>query len=224
MAQYRKDLLTNNSYYHIYNRSIAKYIIFNNNQEYSRILGLIKILCFKDFNIQYSDFTRASLKTKNHIQKTLKEKSEKFVEIIAYCIMPTHFHLILKQNIDSGITKYIGKLLNSYSKFFNTIHKRSGPLWSGRFKNKKIENDEQLLHLTRYIHLNPTSAKLIDKPEDWNYSSYKEYLEKSKNKICNFNDVIKLNSGEYKKFVNSRKNIQQEISIIKNLLIENHSG
>lgn len=223
MVQYRKDLLANNEYYHIFSRSIAKYIIFNNEQEYSRILDLINVLHYKNFDYQYSQFSRMDIDKQNRIIIKLKIQNNTFVDIIAYCIMPTHIHLILKQNIDGGITKYIGKVLNSYSKYFNTKHNRTGPLWSARFKNILINDDEQLLHLTRYIHLNPCSAELVDAPENWNYSSYNEFLDKTQYKICNYKNILNINPDEYKKFIDDRKNFQQQLSQIKHLLIENYS-
>ena len=79
----------------------------------------------------------------------------------------------------------MGDILNSYSRYFNTKQKRKGPLWEGRFENVLIKTDEQLLHLTRYIHLNPVTAYLVDQAKDWQASSYNEYLENS-----DFNECI----------------------------------
>ena len=76
------------------------------------------------------------------------------VEIIAYCFMPTHIHLILRQLKKDGISIFMGKILNSYTRYFNLKNKRKGPLWESKFKNVEVVTDEQLLHLTRYIHLN----------------------------------------------------------------------
>ena len=68
------------------------------------------------------------------------------------------------------------RLLNSYTRYFNEKIKRKGPLWEGRFKKVLVNSDEQLLHLTRYVHLNPVSAGIVEKPEDWPCSSYREYI------------------------------------------------
>jgi putative transposase len=119
----------------------------------------------------------------------------------------------------------MARVLNGYSRYFNTKHKRIGPLWSGRFKSVLITNDEQLLHLTRYIHLNPTSAGLVKKPGDWPHSSYKEYVDyKVKQRICKYKEVIEMSRKEYKKFTEDRKDYQREISVIKNLTIDDYSG
>lgn len=111
---------------------------------------------------------------------------------------------------------------NSYSHYFNNRHKRKGPLWESKFKNIRVETVEQLLHLTRYIHLNATSAGLVDNPEDWRWSSYNEYLVGEEN-ICRFKDIINIDTKDYREFVEDRKDYQKEISRIKALLLENYT-
>jgi len=226
MVTIRKDQLENNHIYHVFNRSIAGYTIFNSQGEFNRIIKLIKLCRYNNFNHRFSQFIDLDAFTQIAIVDQLNKENDVMVEIIAYCIMPTHIHLLLKQITDNGITKFMGKVLNSYSKYFNTKHQRTGPLWSGRFKNVLVENDEQLLHLTRYIHLNPTSASLCQNPEDWDYSSYLEYINlvDDKNILCRFSDYIYFLSDEYKKFVDDRKSYQQDLSIIKDQLIDDYSG
>lgn len=109
-------------------------------------------------------------------------------------------------------------ILDSYTRYFNIKNKRKGPLWQGRFKSVLVENDEQLLHLTRYIHLNPTSDGLVNFPEDWFYSSYNEYLKRSDDKICNYSEHIYIDPEKYKEFVESRENYQKQLNVIKHLL------
>jgi putative transposase len=226
MITIREDPLINNHYYHIYNRSIAKYTIFNNNQEFQRILQLIDLYRFSNFNFKLSYFNDLASITQNKILRKLKSNDKKIVSIVAFCIMPTHLHLLLKQNESNSISKYMGRILNSYSKFFNIQHNRFGPLWAGRFKSVLIKNNEQLLHLTRYIHLNPTSAKLVKNPENWEFSSYKEYIADSKynNQLCETKNLFDINKNDYKKFVNNRKNYQRELALIKSTLIDGYSG
>ncbi len=135
--------------------------------------------------------------------------------------MPTHFHLILKQLQNNGISDYMRKILESYSSYFNMKHKRKGPLWESKFYNILVKDDEQLLHLTRYIHLNPVTAKLVDKPKDWEFSSYKEFYSRENNfyRICQFNNILEINPLSYRKFVNDRISYQRELAKIKRLLI-----
>lgn len=225
MANIRKEPLANDEYYHIFTRSIAKYVVFNDQNEFRRMLELISVHRFSDFDYKYSQFNRLSPLIKQDIIKGFKHKNKVLVEIVAYCIMPTHIHLLLKQVADNGITKYMGRILNSYSKYFNTKHQRTGPLWASNFKNVLIPDDEQFLHLTRYIHLNPSSAGLVKKPEKWEFSSYHEYINsQNDNRLCDFKEIIDMNSKQYQKFVNDRIDYQKKLSLIKNILLDNYSG
>lgn len=220
----RKDPLINEQYHHIYNRSIAKYVIFNDKQDYFRFIELIDLCRFTEFAYRYSDFLDLNEQFRAQYINNLKNSS-KLVEIIAYCIMPTHIHLMLQQIADKGISKFMSKVQNSYSRYFNIRHQRKGPLFEGKFKNVLIKEDEQMLHVTRYFHLNPTSAGLVKKPEDWKFSSYQEYISNScDNSICNFKEIINLNSSQYKKFVEDRIDYQRKLSFIKNLLLDDYNG
>lgn len=224
--QSRKDPLVNDQYYHIFSRSIAQFKIFNNNEDYLRMLKILDLYRYIDFYYKYSQFEELSLEKQQAIIANLRKDNHVLVEIVAYCLMPTHIHLVLKQTANKGIAKYMSKLLNSYARYFNLKHKRVGPLWTGRFKSVIVASDEQLLHLTRYIHLNPTSAGLVDKLEDWKFSSYDEYIKPDikKEEICSFSDILTLSPKDYKKFVESRKSYQKELSLIKSMLIDNYTG
>jgi putative transposase len=147
---------------------------------------------------------------------------EKLVEIIAYCIMPTHLHLVLKQLEDNGISIFMNRILNSYSHYFNIKHERKGPLWEGRFKHILVEKDEYLLHLTRYIHLNPVTAYLVNKPEEWFASSYGEYLQdvKKDDKICKYSEILEIEPKSYREFIEDRISYQRELAKIKHLVMD----
>lgn len=226
MAQYRKERLENNYYYHVFSRSISKYIVFNNVEDYSRIIEILNLYRYANFSHRYSKYIQLDTQTQINVMESLKSKNDLLVEVVAYCIMPTHIHLIIKQIQNGGVSHYMAKVLNSYSRYFNVKHKRNGPLWAGRFKSVLVSNDNQLIHLTRYIHLNPTSAGIIKKPEQWVYSSYKEYTSPcfAGQKICNFKNLIDMNNKEYQKFVLDRKDYQKQISLIKNMLIDDYTG
>ena len=219
----RKYPLVNNQVYHIISRSIAGYKIFNNRADFSRFVDMLDFYQ-KKLPYKYSIFTKLTLECQNEVFKNHSNSNNPDINIVTYCIMPTHIHLTLKQIEDDGISRYMNKILNSYSRYFNTKYKRKGPLWESRFKNILVESDEQLLHLSRYIHLNPVSANLVDKPEQWEFSSYNEYLGKTAKKICLYNKVLEIKPAEYRKFVEDRIDYQKEISKIKNLILEDYSG
>ncbi len=221
---FRKDPLKNGQYYHIYSRSIAKFVIFNNTDDYVRMLDILDLYRFKEFSYKYSRYKRLDDSAQRAVTIHLKD-SPMLVKIISYCLMPTHLHLVLKQVTKDGISKYMARVLNSYSRYFNVSHQRTGPLWTGRFKNVLVKDNSQLLHLTRYIHLNPTSARIVKKPEKWHFSSYSEYIDSyQENGFCDFNGLFDFSPEKYKKFIDDRKSYQQEISQIKNILIDNYTG
>jgi len=213
----RKDPLISGEIYHLFTKSIAEYKIFNNNDEFSRMVEAIDYYKTEKPNIKLSKFIKRHTNLKNNIISDKKD----LIEIIAYCIMPTHIHLVLKQIKENGISVYMSNILNSYTRYFNTKHNRKGPLWEGRFKNVLVETDEQLLHLTRYIHLNPVTACLIDNPEQWTASSYEEYLSIEENdKICNYEGILDIKPNTYKNFVHDRISYQRELAKIKSFLID----
>ena len=117
----------------------------------------------------------------------MEENADKHeIEIICYCLMPNHFHLLLRQKENGKIPIFMKCLQLGYAKYFNTKYQRVGPLFQGRFKAKWIENDEYLLQVSSYIHRNPLSLnKKYEQRKDallyYPYSSYKEYISTNKN-------------------------------------------
>lgn len=178
-----------------------------------------------DRPMQFSNYMHlSSVKSDGFAQnlKSMRNKSQNLVQIIAYCIMPTHFHFILKQIKNNGITEFMGNLLNSYSRYFNLKRKRKGPLWVGPFKNVPVKTDEQLMHLTRYVHLNPVMAFLVKKPNEWEASSYAEYtsLSEPDDQICDYDGLLSIDCDRYKTFVSDGIGYQKELSKIKALLFD----
>lgn len=136
--------------------------------------------------------------------------------------MPNHFHLLLKQNIDNGITEFAGKFSNSYTKYYNTKYNRIGPLFQGEFKAIIIESDEQLVHVSRYIHLNPTSSNLVKNLDQYEWSSYPEYLGQVKNGFCDKEVVLGhfKKIKDYQQFVLDQAGYAQELEFIKHQLLD----
>ena len=183
---------------------------------------LIQYYQLENPSLRFSYFA-AWRKDKNElVNKKDCQGKKKLIRIIAYSFMPTHIHLILQQLEKGGISIYMNKVLNSYTRYFNVKHHRKGPLWTGRFKRVLVETDEQLIHLTRYVHLNPATVRLVNRPELWRFSSYHEYLAKKpkKDKICEFKHILEMNPNEYKKFVNNQISYQRTLAIIKGLILE----
>lgn len=214
----RKAPLITGSVYHIFTKSIAGYKIFRSARDYSRMMEMIKFYRHEKPPVKFSIY-QTMYERDDFSGKYLSNK-ENLVEMIAYCIMPTHLHMVLAQLKDRGISVYMKNLLDSYTRYFNIKNERKGPLWQGRFKSVLVEGDEQLLHLTRYIHLNPTSDHFVEMTADWPYSSYHEFLGTNEEKICNFSPYLNIEPKRYKIFVEERRSYQRKLNEIKHLLLE----
>lgn len=204
--------------YHVFNKSIADYKIFNSEEEYYRMFVAINYYSHRDLSIPLSYLLNNN--RENDLDRVLSNLTTKIVNIIGYCLMPTHVHFVLEPVEKYSISIFMSNLQNSYSRFFNLKHKRRGPLWEGRYKKVLVKTDEQLLHLTRYVHLNPVTAHLVQKPEDWEYSSYREYIEKTKEKICTYEKYIEIEVKEYKKFTDDQIGYQRELAQIKKYIFD----
>lgn len=209
--------------YHVFNKSIANYVIFNTDIEYKRMLYALRYHQLEEPSIRLNQLITQEGKAGQGIEDYLATAQQKgSIDIIAYCIMPTHFHLALRQNEEKSLSVFMSNVLNSYARYFNIKHNRKGPLWEGRSKKVLVTSDEQLLHLTRYIHLNPVTAYLADDPADWPASSYREYVSvvNDSAKICHYDSMINIKPSEYKEFVRERVSDQRDLARIKRLILE----
>lgn len=139
--------------------------------------------------------------------------------------MPNHFHFLLRQKLDNGISKFVGNFANSYTRFFNLRNKkREGPLFQGIFKSVHIEDNELLLYIQRYIHLNPVVSYVVatEDLENYEWSSLKEYLGEVERAICDKELVLNQFSSikNYKKFLCSQIDYAKKLKEIEHLLLE----
>lgn len=221
----RKVPLITNEIYHVVNRGNASLPIFKGKRDYSRFVQTVLYYQFSSPPTKLSQLPNIPQPERAKIIHELEKKSETLVEIIAYCLMPNHFHFILKQLKDGGILNFTRLSCNSYSRYFNTKHQRKGSLFEGRFKAIRIETDSQLLHLSRYVHLNPYSSfvtKTVEETTHYPYSSLPEYLGISKEKTCYKEAILNFFSGikDYERFVLDRADYQRGLEIIKHQLLE----
>jgi putative transposase len=218
----RKNHLVNGEVYHVCSKSIAGFKIFNTLDDFERMRQLIKYYKTNP-TVKFSDFMGYKSVLKSgfdiYLNDSLNDRSE-IIQIIAYSFMPTHIHLVLKQLIDDGIPIFMQRILNSYSSYFNATHKRKGPLWESRYNGILVDGNDLLNHVVRYLHLNSTTAKLTNKPEDWAFSSYREYLGEIDEiyRVCKFDDLLDIKPSAYRRFVNDQISYQRELSKIKKLL------
>jgi putative transposase len=223
MVSIRKIVFANNYYYHIFNRGIDKRITFNNSREYQRALELLYFYQFADIPLRFSHYVRLPDDKQKECQQRMIE-SGKIVEIIAYSLMTNHFHLLLKQKQDNGISIYTANFINAYTKYFNIKHERAGALFQGVFQATYIEDDEQLIHLTRYIHLNPVVSSLIKENElsQYHWSSYTGYVSNKGDSLVSsesISEIIK-QIGDYEKFTLEQIPYAKKLNKIKHHIFE----
>lgn len=223
MPSNRKIVFRNGEIYHVFNRTIERKHIFVNKRDSLRAKDIIRFYQHKDIPLKFSKLLQLPLEIRNKILRELY-KSQRIVDIIAFCFMPNHFHFLLKQNLDKGISTFISNFTNSYTRFFNTKYDRTGPLMQGVFKAVHIENDEQLVHVSRYIHLNPVVHSLIEIDELSSYplSSYPEYQSTSTNGVVNTEIIMGMFKSrvDYDNFVRDQENYAKKLEEIKYLLMD----
>lgn len=221
---YRKIVLVPGEIYHIFNRGVARVPIFFTNSDFLRFLDLIDYYRFGNTNLSFSHFKKLASEERERIIEELRKENKLQVEIIAFCLLDNHYHLLLKQVTTQGIKKFISNLQNGYAKYFNIKTKRSGPLFQPMFKSVRMENDEQLLHVSRYIHLNPSSGYIVEinELESYPWSSLICYFEKSNKYPFVKTSIISgvMRKGKYKEFVYNQADYQRELNKIKHLLLE----
>jgi len=160
--------------YHVLNRGVEKRKIFSDDKDYFRFVhDLFEFNDKERVNNVFYRFQNNDLRG-HYIKQTQERRKREFlVKIHGFCLMPNHFHLLLSQQMEGGIPKFLNKLSAGYSKYFNTKYERVGPLFQGRYKRVLIKNQRQLLYILFYIHLNPLD---LFRPE-WRDRELKDHRE-----------------------------------------------
>lgn len=209
----RRITFSLDEFYHLYSRGVDKRLIFLDDQDKKRFVKLLYV-CNGTKPVIY--------KTIQALPLDEIEIGERLVAIGAYCLMPNHFHLLIREVSEGGAVKFMSKLLTAYSSYFNKKYDRTGALFGSEFKSTHADNDEYLKYLFAYIHLNPlklayprwkediNNIDLEDKGlflKDYAFSSYPSYIEG----IAQDNLILStmsfpeyfLNSSEWKEDINS---------------------
>lgn len=212
-AKYTLRSFTKDSYYHVYNRGVEKRIIFVDDEDYNT---------FYYYLFVYLAPLERSARRYREVPLRLAHKNlHEEVSLVSYCLMPTHFHLLLFQKPADGVTRLMKQLTNAYTQYFNEKYKRSGPLFAGRYKAAPLTTDEELTHLSRYIHLHPVMAKLTDTPE-YRWSSYEEFTDPTPRNLTTPKRILSRFPSiyMYKKFVIDRKDYLKKMEKISHLTID----
>ncbi|MBI2012076.1 transposase [Candidatus Daviesbacteria bacterium] len=211
---YRTIPFVDGEYYHLFNRGLQKQIIFNDQRDYKRF-----IQAFFYYQIQ-------NPKPKLSLYKQSKifpmDTTKKIVDILCFCLMPNHFHLLVKQIKDGGISEFMRRFTHSYTKYHNLKHNHQGPVFQGMFKAVRVETDEQLIHLSRYIHLNPLVSFLVKNLDFYTWSSYHSFLNSNNIYPLAKEEILKFfaKPEDYKQFVMDQAEYGKTLEQIKHLIID----
>lgn len=162
-------------YYHIFNRGNAKSDIFLEDADYQLFLNRLSEALFP--NPAHG----------HHVQRgrgVRKQLPPDSFSLIAYCLMPNHYHLLVRQNSELPVGALVLKVCGGYAKVFNKKYHRVGSLFQDQFKAVHVDRNEYLLHLSAYIHQNPKVAGLVSDMGAWEYSSYPEYVRQVEWEVC----------------------------------------
>lgn len=222
-----------NKYFHIYNCGVEKRNIFENERDFHRFLDVIDFYLYNQGTCfaQYESLKAEAKQLYNQINPRSIDHLR--VNLIAYCLMPNHYHFVLKPSRKDGITRFVSDISNSHSRFFNTKYDRIGGLFQGAYKAKSLPDEQSVINVTRYVHLNPVVSKKTNldgnvAPEDYPYSSYQTWLspnfKDNQRPELNYVEIVNLrNQVEgiegYKKFVEAQLNRNPKLGI-EHLVIE----
>ena len=218
------------SIYHVFNRGVGKSVIFKEANDYTHFLTLMKY--YRVIDYPYSIFKQ--LLEKRPPEITVEEFKSAFVRnhsitppvsILAFCLMPNHYHLILQQETDNGIEFYMHKLGTSYALYFNKKYSRSGALFESRFKHVSVLNSEQLGYLSRYIHRNPVKLGIPNQNlANYKYSSFSLYLNDNLGEPTWLNKTSIMrsfnnNTTAYKQYI-TRDYLEDEVEHLETISID----
>lgn len=204
-------------YYHVFNRGVEKRKIFVTEGDYGRFL-----LCLKEFNQLDPVY---SLYRMNQLPVEVKPlRKKKLVDIIAYCLNPNHFHLLLKQVTPNGISEFMRRIGTGYTGFFNFKNKRSGVLFQGSYKSVRIRSTAHLLYLSAYVNDNHFIHSYSKRDEKiWKYSSMPEYLGKPSFALCSkklLMEHFNADAEDYFKYVKENSLFMRDKKEYEKYLIE----
>ena len=218
----RKQVLATGQFYHIFNKTLSNLAIFDKKSIVKRTLQLVNFTRFKP-DISYSRFKSLSEETKK-VKSELIFSAPTIVSIHSLSLMPNHFHFLLCQLVDNGISKFLADWQNGVAKYYNIKYQHEGKLFKESFQAVRIETTEQLIHVSRYIHLNHITAYLMDMGglDTSPLTSFAHYMGNINYDFID-TDLILGHFGsadKYKKFVTNQIDYQRQLKKIRHLILD----
>lgn len=224
---YRQPLI-NGEIYHVYNRGIDRRPTFTTQRELKRALQTTEYYRFADRHTRLSHFLSKDAIAQQQVRQ-LQHDSGEIVSVLAFCFMPNHFHFLLQQKSEGGVSEFVSQFQNSYTRFFNTAFNRKGTLFEGPFRHVRVESQHQLIHVARYIHLNPHTANIVRQINDlpaYRWSSLPEYLGSPTLPFVS-TEILDQSFAreEHWRFIVDRADYQRSLAKIKHLMMdEDHTN
>ncbi len=220
MSVQREPFLIN-ELYHVFNRAIDNRKVFDDRLV---ALSFLKALRYYRSTVATRSLSKIRELDPVLIAEIWREVSwRKYfrVDILAYCLMPTHFHFLLRQKVEDGISKFISDVVNSFTKNFNPLNERKGPLFLPRFKSVRVTTETHLAHVSRYVHLNPYSGGVVDNISQlvgYPWSSFPYYLHVGEgDNLVETATLLGIfgDREKYKDFVTSNADYQRTLEEVK---------
>lgn len=220
----RRFPIVSHEYYHVFNRGIDRRTTFTSKREFARAKMALGFYQYVHPPLSLSKVLQLDVEKRQKFLLALRE-NKKLVRVSAFCLMPNHFHLLLTQLVEGGISVFLSNFQNSYTRYFNSCHSRDGALFLNQFKAERIETDEQFLHVSRYVHLNPHTGyvvKTISELENYPWSSLPVYLHKVRSELVDTNEIISFfpTVAKFRTFLSDQADYQRSLKQINHLLLE----
>ena len=220
-----RPLLSTNEIYHLYNRTIGKEVIFTSEILLDKMLELVNYYRFRQ-HLSFSIFKRLENNLQQNYLKSII-KNPPLIEIYVYSFMPNHDHFLLKQLQDKGVSVFLSNIQNSFAKNYNLINDRNGSLFEHNFKAKRIMNNEEFIHVSRYIHINHVTSRIIefDQLLTYPWTSLPFYLNSGNpqgSHLINTKPILNYfkTPEKYLRFLENQVEYQRKLKEIKDLLLD----
>lgn len=222
----RNHIFTEGAYYHIYSKTIDGKRPFDSSRNSQIFLHMMWFYRAQKVGVSHSRFLGLPPTSQSIFIPTINDPEKSNVTVLAYCLMPTHYHMLIREKKKGGVSAYMSKVQNAFTRFYNLKSRRSGQLFRGRFKSKPIGSEEIFRHIARYIHLNPYSSQVVRKMDElktYPSSSMRELFVSDKLKSTLTTDVDLLLSffgdkvSNYLKFVKDQADYQRTLEHCKSI-------
>ena len=221
----RKIPLISGEVYHVFNRTVSRELLFHSRREYTYFIRSFEYYHFCEPPIRFSRYLETEKDTRIDWLISLYLTGKTLVDIYAFCLMPNHFHFLLKQNTDGGISNFTRLLQNSYARYLNIKMARHGSLFQSPFKAVRVTKDAELLHVARYIHLNPLTSFVIkdfSELQGYEWSSYGDYVSEIGRRFIKSSPILDMykDKTELIAFTKDNMDHKRDLDEIKHILID----